>query len=489
MRDLVFAAYLLGLIGLALKRPFLLLLVYAYIDIVSPQRLSYFLLNAIPISAITFALAFGAWLLVDDKADSRFSWRQIIMCVLLVWCGYTTLHADFPIEATAKWDWVWKSLVFAIFLPLTLRTKLRIEALALTLVLCASSIIVTGGIKTALSGGGYGVLNLMVENNSGLYESSIISTVAIAIIPLILWLAKHGTIFPPGRAVRLYAFALCGACLLIPVGTEARTGLLCIAMLIGMMLLHSERRILYGAGIAAAALIAIPFLPSSFTSRMNTIESYQSDTSASTRLAVWQWTWDYAKQHPGGGGFDAYRSNSFTYDMMQDTGTPTAPRIERVRVTDKARAYHNSYFEVLGEQGYFGFALWMLLQIVSLGRTTAIYRRYRRDPASDKAWIAPLALALMQGHLVYLLGAMFVGIAYQPFVFMLLAMQIGLSTYLARKRWEEEHTPIFGKPPLSDDVLPKYGKRVDPGGKSNVPAGQPTGVMGGKRDRHPIIDV
>ena len=82
--------------------------------------------------------------------------------------------------------------------------------------------------------------------------------------------------------------------------------------------------------------------------------------------------------------------------MAEDTGTPTAPRIERVRVTDKARAYHNSYFEVLGEQGYFGFALWMLLQIVSLGRTTAIYRRYRRDPASDKAWIAPLALALMQ---------------------------------------------------------------------------------------------
>src|SRR3546814_8490464 len=110
------------------------------------------------------------------------------MVTLLGYCGYTTLHADFPIEAFAKWEWVWKALIFAIFLPLTLRTKLRIEALVLTMVLCASSIIITGGIKTMLSGSGYGVLNLIVAENHGLYEDSTISTVDISIIQLILWL-------------------------------------------------------------------------------------------------------------------------------------------------------------------------------------------------------------------------------------------------------------------------------------------------------------
>src|SRR3546814_13315985 len=114
------------------------------------------------------------------------------MVTLVGYCGYTTLHADFPIVAFAKWWWVWKELIFAIFLPLTLRTKLRIEALVLTMVLCASSIIITGGIKTMLSGGGYGVLNLIVAENNGLYEGSTISTVAIAIIPLILWLTRIG---------------------------------------------------------------------------------------------------------------------------------------------------------------------------------------------------------------------------------------------------------------------------------------------------------
>ena len=33
-----------------------------------------------------------------------------------------------------------------------------------------------------------------------------------------------------------------------------------------------------------------------------------------------------------------------------------------------------------------------------------------------------------------MIGSLFVGIAYQPFIFMMLALQIGLDTYLTRKR-------------------------------------------------------
>jgi len=271
MRDIFFLLFLGAMFAIALKRPFLFVLTYAYIDIVSPQRLSYFLLNSIPISLLAFAGAFGGWVLIDNKRDSRFSWRQLLMLLLLLWCAATTARADFPIDAAAKWAWVWKSLVFAIFLPLTLRTRLRIEALALVMILCASTIIVTGGLKTVFAGGGYGELNLMVEDNSGLYEGSTISMVAIAIIPLIFWLARYGTICRPSRMVTLYAVALSGACLLIPIGTSTRTGLLCIILLAALVLWRSKKRIQYGLGIAALALVSIPFLPSAFTERMGTI--------------------------------------------------------------------------------------------------------------------------------------------------------------------------------------------------------------------------
>jgi len=449
MRDLFFLAFLACLFAMAFKRPFLFVLAYCYIDIVSPQRLTYILLNSIPISAIAFLFAFGGWLIADDKRDSRFSWRQALMVMLLGWCAWTTMHADFPIDAAHKWSWVWKSLIFAIFLPLTLRTRLRIEALILVMILCASAIVVTGGIKTVLSGGGYGELNLMVDNNSGLYEGSTISTVAIAIIPLIFWLARHGTVFRPDWRVRLYGIALAGACLLIPIGTSTRTGLLCIILLGLLVLWRSERRLMIGTVIAGLALVSIPFLPSAFTERMGTIRNYQGDQSASTRVQVWKWTWDYVKTHPAGGGFDAYRSNKFTYYINEVRGTGDAARMVRSKITEEGRAYHSAYFEVLGEQGYPGFLMWALIHILSLITTHRIYRRYRGDADDpdandpDRAWISPLALALQQGHIVYLLGAAFIGVAYQPFVFMLIALQIGLATYLARVEKQQGETTLF----------------------------------------------
>jgi hypothetical protein len=67
MRDLAFIGFLLALIGLGLKRPFLLVLAYAYVDIVAPQRLSYYLLNAVPVSMIMAGLAIAGWLIADDK--------------------------------------------------------------------------------------------------------------------------------------------------------------------------------------------------------------------------------------------------------------------------------------------------------------------------------------------------------------------------------------------------------------------------------------
>ena len=442
MRDLVFVAFLAVFMGLGLKRPFIFVLAYAYIDIVSPQRLSYFLLNSVPISLIAFVLAVGAWLVVDDKRDSRFTWRQGLMLFLLVYAGYTTLHADFPVEAKEKWDWVWKALIFAIFLPLTLRTRLRIEALSLVMVLCASSIIITGGIKTMLSGGGYGVLNLMVDNNSGLYEGSIISTVAICIIPLILFLSKHGTIFPSDWRVKLFAWSLCLACLLIPIGTEARTGLVCAAFLILLFLRHAKRRLLYAALLGIAGLMAIPFLPSSFTNRMDTIQNYQADQSASTRIAVWKWTWDYVQDHPLGGGFEAYRQNSLRYDAKKIEGDGPVQEVQRQVITDEARAYHSSYFEMLGEQGFPGLFVWLALNFGCVLRMEILRRRYEKRTEEDVRWVAPYALAMQQGHLVYLVGSLFVGIAFQPFVFMLIALQIGVDSYLRRREKEAAWRPI-----------------------------------------------
>ncbi len=442
MRDLVFLAFLGAFFALGFRKPFLFVLTYVYIDIVSPQRLTYFLLNTVPISMIAVGLAIVSWLAIDPKRDVRVAPRQGLLLILLLYCWYTTVHADFPVDAAFKWEWVWKALAFAIFLPLTLRTKLRIEALLLFMVLSAASIIIVGGIKTIGSGGGYGQLNLMVENNSGLYEGSTISMVAIAIIPIILWFTRFGTIFAPDWRVKTFGFALVFACLLIPVGTSTRTGLLCIALLGLLMLRDTKRRMTYIALAGVLGLAAVPFLPSAFTQRMETIKTYQGDASASTRIEVWKWTIQYAKDHPFGGGFEAYRQNKIRYDTVKVAGDGGNVTLDKTLQVDSGRAYHSAYFEMLGEQGYPGLAIWLLIQLGGLFRMEVLRRRYARD-TGDYAWVAPLAAALQNAQFVYLLGAAFIAVAFQPFIYMLIGAQIGLDTYLARKRAETSWRPFF----------------------------------------------
>jgi probable O-glycosylation ligase (exosortase A-associated) len=338
---------------------------------------------------------------------------------------------------------VWKAMFWAIILPFALRTKLRIEAYLLFMTLSAAAIIIVGGIKTAASGGGYGALNLMVTSNSGLYEGSTISTAAIALVPVILWLARFSTIYPRDWRVRTFAYNLVFACLLIPIGTEARTGLVCIGVLVVLLLRDVKRRLLYIGLIGLAGLAAIPLLPSSFSNRMETISTYQADGSAASRLAVWGWTWDYVREHPLGGGFEAYRQNSLLVKTVSSNASGPVQVVDSQVSVDKGRAYHSSYFEMLGEQGFPGLILFLLIHGIGLLRMEMLRRRYMKAE-DDKAWISPLATALQSAQIIYLVGSLFVGIAFQPFIYMLLAVQIGFDTFVTRKAKEEGRKPFRG---------------------------------------------
>jgi len=443
MRDLGLAGFLGALLVLGIRRPFLFILGYIYIDVVSPQHVSYFLLSSLPVSLLMFVLAIVGWVITDKKDDVRIAPRQILMALLLIYCGLTTFYvAEFQTEAFEKWDWVWKAMVFAIFLPLTLRTKLRIETVLLFMLLSIAAIIIGAGLKTVLGGSGYGSFAMMVDSNSGLYEDSTLAMVAVMVIPIILYFVKYGTVFRPDWRVSVFCYAFIFACLMTPIGTQARTGLVCIGVLGILMLRDSKRRGLFIAGAAIGGLLALPLVPSSFAERMGTIRTYQADESAGTRLAVWRWTADYVQEHPLGGGFEAYRGNSFSYFTNEASESGGSTTISRSFVNDRGRAYHSAYFEMLGEQGWIGLGLWLLIQGIGILRMEWLRRRYRGEQAPPGyEWVSPLATALQHAQLIYLVGALFVGIAFQPFVLMLLSVQIGLDTYLTRVRKRDGFTP------------------------------------------------
>ena len=434
MLDLALFLFLIAFLAIGLRRPFIWVLAYLYVDILAPGKMGWTLMPMMQASLVTFCAAFAGWLLTDPKRGARFTFRQFLMTVLLAYCFWTTGAADFPAEAAEKWDWVWKALVFAIFLPLTLTTRLRIEAALLVMVLTLAAIVISAGMKVTLGGGGYENALFFVNDNSGLYESSTLATAAICSIPIIIWFTKYGTIFAPDWRVKGFAYALIFACLLMPIGTEARTGLVCIAVLIALAFRDIKRRVLFVLAGGMLVLVALPFVPASYYERMATLGSPDGDESASTRVAVWEWTLDYVEDNPWGGGFDAFRGNSFTYEMPIRTQTGGTTRIEYRDVVDSGRAYHSAVFEMLGEQGWPGLTIWVWLHGLGLWHMERIRRRWRARAGDGKAsdgerWQAPLATALQYAQAIYLVGSLFQGIAYQPYILMLLGLQCALHSY------------------------------------------------------------
>ena len=83
-----------------------------------------------------------------------------------------------------------------------------------------------------------------------------------------------------------------------------------------------------------------------------------------------------------------------------------------------------------------------MIHLGGVWRMEVITRMYCKRGRSDEAWVAPLATALQNSQIIYLVGSLFVGIAFQTFFYMLIALQISLDTYLARRRTEAAWKPI-----------------------------------------------
>lgn len=156
--------------------------------------------------------------------------------------------------------------------------------------------------------------------------------------------------------------------------------------------------------------------------------------SALTRLLVWQWTFQYALQHPFGGGFMAYLVDRIEYP---------GGRI------GFARAFHSSYFEVLGEQGWIGFGLFIAIAGMTFFGLRRLTRRARRTPGL--AWCADMSDALQCGLAVFMTSGAFVGIAFQPTFWYFIAISVSLREYVrrieatqrAQTGWRASLSPTF----------------------------------------------
>jgi putative inorganic carbon (HCO3(-)) transporter len=442
-------------LGLSTSAPFIATLGYVWVDTFQPQSLAYIVLNQLPVAMIMGVVALAGYLALDRRSPPPMTIQTGLQISMAIWICLTTLWAQVPEAAWIKWDWAFKTVAFATFVPYVIRSRVQIEAFAQTYVLSLAANFIPYGIKVMLTGGGYGVNLGLQQGNAGLAEGGLLSTACLMAVPLAIYLSAHSQLIPKIKGLTLAYWGVAGLAIITALGTYERSALLGLAILGVYMWVRSRHKLGFGIVLAIGACIMMYVGVGAMTSRA-AIGDYKTDGSAQVRLLVWQWTLEFTATHPFGGGFATYLINHLELPGNSDISAHT----------EFGRAFHSIYFEVLGEHGYPGIVMFLLLA----GSTFFMLRRIakRARPYPELQWVVGLADALQSGLAVFMTCGAFVGVAFQPMFWYFISMSISLNAYMWRVErqgaasetgWDAQTLQPAGDPALAPNVT-DWRKRV-----------------------------
>ncbi len=388
-------------------------------DTFNPQAVGGGLLAMVPVSLIMAVATIGSFI-VMQRNKGRVTLLSVLLLLFALWVTLTTaIWAEVPVAAWEKWNYAFKTLCFAAFLPFILRSRIQIEAMLQVYVFALAIHYLPVGVKTMISGGGYGVDLGVIGGNSLLSEGATLAGVALMIIPIILFVRKHGLIVPRHPLIQLGYGFLASTALMAAIGTYERTAVIGIGVLAIGLWLRTKRKLLHGI-LGSIALLGVASSTSdAWNKRISTLGHINSESSSNGRLLVWAWTFDYANHHPLGGGFNSYKIDHVFFPPETPGGDP---------VMKSGIAFHSIYFEVLGEQGYVGLGLFFSIIILSLLQLQKVAKLTKNIEAMT--WARDLAFALQVSLVTLLACGSFVGIAFQPMLYYLFALSTCLREHV-----------------------------------------------------------
>jgi probable O-glycosylation ligase (exosortase A-associated) len=159
-------------------------------------------------------------------------------------------------------------------------------------------------------------------------------------------------------------------------------------------------------------------MPENWFDKMESIANYQQDTSAMGRLNAWSFAVNLAKDRPlTGGGFETFTPGAF----QRWAPDPSM-----------ARDAHSIWFEVLGEHGFVGLALFVLLWVLTWMLARSIIRSCKSAP--ELRWARDLAAMVQVSLIGYWVGGTFLGLAYFDLPYVLMSLLVLTKVVLERER-------------------------------------------------------
>jgi len=412
MRDVIVTLIVFGSVPFILRSPMIGILMWSWLAYMNAHRACWGFARSMPFAqAVVLSLLFS---LLISKEDKKIPWTRetILLVIFVLWMLITTVFALNPDEAWEQWNKIWKIQLVTFLTMMVMKDLRRLHLLVMIIALSLGFYGVKGGVFTVLSGGSYHVWGPDGTFIAGNNEIGLALNMTIPLIRYLqmyskpVWL-KNGC---------LVALSLCVVAVL---GTQSRGALLGLVAMGTFLVMKGKNRFLYASLAVVGGAILYQFMPESWHERMSTIKSYDKDGSAMGRINAWGFAINLASSRLLGGGFETFDPDLFTIYASNPFDFHDA---------------HSIYFEILGEQGFIGLAMFLTLGVFTWRSATRIAREANRYP--DLKQLADMVRMIQVSLVGYAVSGAFLGLAYFDLYYALIAIVV-MSGYVLRKHIAE----------------------------------------------------
>lgn len=413
MRDLSVLGVIVLVAAYALLHPWVGIMGWTWLSLMNPHTLTWELRD-MPVAAIMAVATLIGIIISRDRKNFYVTPETGILIAFMLWMSITLVFSINFDWSTFMWKRVMKIDFMILAALVVLYSKKHITVLIWVVAGSIGFYGLKGGLFTLATGGNYlvwGPPGSYIEGNNEL------ALAMILVIPLInfLYLTQENKWLKRGL---LAWMLLCAAAAL---GSHSRGALLAIGAMATVLWWRSPAKLKYGLIIAVVGIVALAFMPETWMTRMTSIGEYKADASAMGRINAWWMAWNLASDRFLGGGYEIY-----------------TPEIFSVYAPDPLDLHqaHSIYFQVLGEHGFVGLFLFVLLWGMVWRQAGKLRKEGLAQPETH--WISYLGAMCQVSLAGYAVGGAFLSLAYFDLPYNLLLLVVLSRRWLDRKAWIEE---------------------------------------------------
>lgn len=401
MRDLVAMAAMLFFAYLGCRNTFIAYMLWGWAGLISINAYMFGFMAGIPLVQIFALICLTRLLLVREASVGRFQVNRTTIILLLLGLQ-VLLSATFAYDKLPR-NWeacgnLMKTLLFCLVMPSIVTTRKRVYCMVIMIALGLSFHGMLDGLKFIVSGGSHNATGVKFGDNN--YYAMVLATV----IPFLYYLGRYSE----AKLARVGIYSILALTVLAIIATKSRGGLLCLVAIGLWIVLNGNKKIAGIFTLVAVATMIMALAPASWFERMNTMKNAGEDNSFMVRVAVWKKSTAIALENPllGGGLFAVqapvlYEKFKNSQGLMGFIDTPEAGLF----------AAHSIYFQVLGDLGFIGLLIYMVL-LINIFITRWDIKRILSSRGQRVHWGGDLADMLAASTVSFMVGGALLSAAY-----------------------------------------------------------------------------